>query len=75
MSDNTFYAEPIPKTDQSCSADPKAPKTNAGVDRGGSKRPYVPPVIETLYATAGLPPDVILEWSGGYFQRAEMEDD
>ena len=44
---------------------PPSRQTGApGAARAGAKRPYVPPVIETLPPREGLAPDVILEWSG-----------
>ena len=49
---------------------------HAAVSCARGKRPYEPPVIETLYPrSTGLPPDVIDEWSGKCLLQPETVGD
>ena len=42
----------------------ETPHRNRNAARGGTKLPYVPPKVETIYVSQGPPKDVIVEWSG-----------
>ena len=63
MANADFCPKAVRATDHSGSACPEVPAKLPSRDVR-AKRPYEPPVIETLPPRAGLPPDVINEWSG-----------